>query len=68
MRKARVFRVKLAPISNMALFSPSTEGSTEQTEEEKNELEISKSFCFQLADGQKLTNKNIFEVLLSGDK
>ena len=52
----------------MALFSPSTEGSTEQTEEEKNELEISKSFCFQLADGQKLTNKNIFEVLLSGDK
>ena len=34
----------------------------------KNELEISKSFCIQLGDGNKLTNKNIFEILLGGEK
>merc|ERR1712079_272619 len=67
-RNARAYKVKLAPISKLAFCVPSTEASSEENEELKNELEISKSFCFQLADGNKLTNKNIFEVLLSGDK
>ena len=34
----------------------------------KNELEISKSFCIKLGDGNKLTHENIFKVLLGGDK
>ena len=42
------------------------EGVT-KLEESKQELEVSTSFCFQLADGKKLTNRNIFEVLLGSE-
>ena len=65
-RNARAGKVQLAPIKRFPC--PSTQASSEENEEVKNELEISKSFCIQLGDGNKLTNKNIFEILLGGDK
>ena len=42
---AKGARVKLAPIRKIAFCNQSTDESTEENEEKKNELEISKSFC-----------------------
>ena len=67
-RNVRASKVQLAPLKPMNTFSPSTCESEDEKEEVKQELEVSKSFCFQLADGKKVTNRNIFEVLLGGDR
>ena len=59
--------MQLAPLKPQNTFIPSTCESEDDEKESKQQLEVSTSFCFQLADGKKLTNRNIFEVLLGSE-